>query len=236
MHHNDSSKSRSSILASHFIILVSAWTIFVSSLMALDVLQIRHTMREMASNEACAYFNKDQSFRLWAALHGGVYVPVNERTQPNPYLSHVPERDITTPSGKPFTLMNPAYMLRQIMEEYSDLYGVRGHITSLKPFRTETTPDEWEKSALFGFERGAEERLEFVLMNGSPYLRLMRPMFVTEECLKCHNEQGYKVGDVRGGVSVSLPMNQLLVNQRREITIHTAAIPAGSVKGLVTRV
>jgi PAS domain S-box-containing protein len=233
MHHNDSSKTRSSLLASHFMILVSAWTIVVGSLMVFDVLQIRHTILEMASNEACAYFNKDQSFRLWAALHGGVYVPVNERTQPNPYLSHIPERDIMTPSGKPFTLMNPAYMLRQIMEEYSDLYGVRGHITSLKPFRTETAPDEWEESALLSFERGAEERLEFALINGSPHLRLMRPMFVTEECLKCHNKQGYKVGDVRGGVSVSLPMNQFLVNQRRETTIHIVSFTCMWLLGVV---
>ena len=53
--------------------------------------------------------------------------------------------------------MNPAYMIRQVLERYESFYGVRGHITSLKHFRPETAPDEWEKSALQEFERGAKE-------------------------------------------------------------------------------
>jgi hypothetical protein len=51
---------------------------------------------------------KDILYRRWNAMHGGVYVPVTKETQPNPYLYDIPERDITTPSGKRLTLMNPA--------------------------------------------------------------------------------------------------------------------------------
>ncbi|HEX5363957.1 MAG TPA: ATP-binding protein, partial [Gallionella sp.] len=43
-----------------------------------------------------------------------------------------------------------------------------------------------------------------------PYLRLMKPMIVVEGCLKCHGYQGYKVGDVRGGVGVAIPMQPYL--------------------------
>lgn len=56
-------------------------------------------------------------------------------TASNPYLSHVSERDIETPSGQRLALMNPAYALRQINEEFADLYGVARHITSLNPLR-----------------------------------------------------------------------------------------------------
>jgi len=34
-------------------------------------------------------------------------------------------------------------------------------------------------------------------------LRYMAPLRVEEPCLKCHAEQGYKLGDIRGGISVS---------------------------------
>jgi signal transduction histidine kinase len=149
-----------------------------------------------------------------------VYVPVNERTPRNPYLGHIPERDITTKSGKALTLMNPAYMVRQMMKEYADLYGIRGHITSIKHFRPETAPDEWERSALLAFERGAQEVFEFVEIKGNPYIRLMRPMIAKKACLKCHAKQGYKVGDVRGGVSVSVPMAPYLANEREVFTTH----------------
>ena len=80
--------------------------------------------RELAQKEAVATFNKDQAFRLWATTHGGVYVPITDKTPPNPYLKNIPERDIETPSGKKLTLMNPAYMLRQVMANYLQHYRV----------------------------------------------------------------------------------------------------------------
>jgi hypothetical protein len=33
----------------------------------------------------------------------------------------------------------------------------------------------------------------------------MKPLVTQEGCLKCHEHQGYKVGDIRGGVSVYVP-------------------------------
>ena len=37
----------------------------------------------------------------------------------------------------------------------------------------------------------------------------MGPLVTEESCLKCHAAQGYKVGDIRGGISVSVPMKPL---------------------------
>jgi two-component system, chemotaxis family, sensor kinase Cph1 len=138
----------------HFAI---AWTIIVGAFLLVGIFQIRHIQQEMVRNEAYANFNKDKSLRFWATIHGGIYVPVTDKTPPNPYLSHVKERDIKTPDGKELTLMNPAYMLRQTMAEYESLYDIRGHLTSLKHFRPETGPDKWEKSALQTFERGSKK-------------------------------------------------------------------------------
>ncbi len=44
-------------------------------------------------------------------------------------------------------------------------------------------------------------------MNPAYAMRLMKPMVTKESCLKCHTHQGYKVGDIRGSVSVSVPNN-----------------------------
>ncbi|MBW1790321.1 MAG: DUF3365 domain-containing protein, partial [Deltaproteobacteria bacterium] len=205
-------QSRSSLLEKYSWYVVAAWSIVVSCFLLIGIFHIQHNKQEMIENEARANFNKDQALRLWATTHGGVYVPVTEETPPNPYLSHVKDRDIKTPDGKALTLMNPAYMLRQTMEKYEGLYGVRGHITSLKYFRPETAPDEWEKYALQEFEKGAKDISEFAEMDGKSYFRYMSPVIVNKGCLKCHGHQGYKVGDVRGGVSVSVPMAQYLAN------------------------
>lgn len=212
----EKSKSRSSVLETYSLYFLIAWTIIVGGFLLFGFFQIRHIQQEMVKKEAQANFNKDQAMRFWSTTHGGVYVPATEETPPNPYLSHVKKRDIKTPDGKALTLMNPAYMLRQTMEKYESLYGIRGHITSLKHFRPETAPDEWEKSSLQEFERGAKEISEFTEMDGKPYYRYMSPMITKTGCLKCHGHQGYKVGDVRGGVSVSVPMIPYLINQQRQ--------------------
>ncbi|MET0004261.1 MAG: diguanylate cyclase [Candidatus Thiodiazotropha sp.] len=196
------------------------WTLLVLFLLLWAMSNEDAEMLELARQEAIDNFNKDQAFRVWATTHGGGYVPVSERTQPSPHLSHIPERDLVTPSGRQLTLMNPAYMLRQMMEDYADLYGVKGRITSIKPLNPNNAPDDWERTALESFERGEMEQFELTDISGEPYLRLIRPMVTTEGCLKCHHHQGYQVGDIRGGVGISVPMKHYFssaAEQKREI-------------------
>jgi len=73
-------------------------------------------------------------FRNWNISHGGIYVPVTEKVQPNPFLKDE-LRDVKTTQGLKLTKVNPAYMIRQIRElallEGSDLI----HISSLNPLR-----------------------------------------------------------------------------------------------------
>jgi PAS domain S-box-containing protein len=201
-------------------LITAAWTVFVITLAVYQFSHIRDDVTEMAANEARVHFNRDQAFRLWGASHGGVYVPVDEQTPANEYLAHIKERDIETPAGKRLTLMNPAYMIRQMSKMYSDLYEVVGHITSLRPLRPENAPDEWERKALESFEKGEIEVIELADINGEPYMRLMKPMIAKKTCLKCHGHQGYKEGEIRGGVSVSVPMATYLARERRQFSSY----------------
>ena len=36
----------------------------------------------------------------------------------------------------------------------------------------------------------------------------MKPLMTKKVCLKCHGFQGYKIGDVRGGISIKIPMEK----------------------------
>ena len=204
----------------YFGVLLGMWTLAVTGLFVNDALHIRQSAKDLAVGAAQAYLNKDQAIRLWASSHGGVYVPVSDQTQPNPYLSHVIDRDISTTSGTRLTLMNPAYMIRQVMAHYASLYDVRGRITSLRHFRVETAPDEWESRMLASFESGSAEALEFSEDGGEPRLRLMRALLAEESCLKCHWVQGERLGGVRGGISVSVSLNEYVENSRKEMLAH----------------
>ncbi|MEJ1355511.1 MAG: PAS domain S-box protein [Candidatus Sedimenticola sp. (ex Thyasira tokunagai)] len=198
--------------------LLLLWTVVVSASLAWNIHNERQQTLSLAQKEARANFDKDQAFRLWATKHGGIYVQANARTPPSPHLSHIKERDILTPSGKELTLMNPAYMLRQMMEEFGELYGVKGRIISLKPLNKNNAPDAWESRALKSFESGVEEAFEITDIKGLPHLRLMRPMVTKKGCLKCHGFQGYQVGDIRGGVGVSVPLQPYYSEEQQAVS------------------
>ncbi|MDQ8153249.1 MAG: DUF3365 domain-containing protein [Gemmatimonadota bacterium] len=185
---------------------VLVWTLLMAGALWWNLRHVRGTASELALMAARTSLEKDVLYRMWATEHGGVYAPITEKTPPNPYLSGIPERDITTPSGRQLTLVNPAYMTRQVHKLGRELYAYKGHITSLNPIRPQNAADAWETSALRAFERGSKEASAIVPLEGEPHLRLMRPLLTVKGCLRCHAQQGYKIGDIRGGVSVSVPM------------------------------
>ena len=191
-------------------VLAVVWTVVIGASLVWNVVQVRHNTLEAARHHARSAFEEDLIWRRWVTGRGGVYVPVSEETPPNPYLSHIEERDITTPSGHRLTLFNPAYVTRQVHELGDKQYGIRGHITSLNPIRPENAPDPWETEALQAFEWGETEMSSVEDMEGEEYMRLMRPLVTEEGCLKCHSAQGYKAGDIRGGISISIPMESVL--------------------------
>lgn len=166
-----------------------------------------HT-QQMAAEAARNMFRMVVLTREWNARHGGVYVPVDRGTQPNTYLQH-PRRDVTTTEGMQLTLVNPAFMTRQISELARDGAGVQVHITSLRPIRPENAADAWETKALATFESGASEAGELTDGAGGRQFRYMAPLYTQDSCLDCHRQQGYRLGDVRGGISVSLPAQPL---------------------------
>jgi PAS domain S-box-containing protein len=202
--------------------LISVWTAIIAGSLAWDIHDVRKSTSEMVYTEVLTNFNKDLLYRRWVAIHGGVYAPVTEKTPPNPFLANIKERDILTPSGRLLTLINPAYMTRQVYELELEQYGVRSHITSLNPIRLENSADAWETRALQTFAQGKAEFSETVDLNGEPYFRFMRPMITEEGCLECHAVQGYKLGEIRGGISIAVPLKEYYMKRQSHIN-HIAA-------------
>ena len=220
--------------------IMTAWTIFIALSMAWNYREERSEAIEAAKIEARTAYEKDVLYRRWNAERGGLYAEITPSTQPNPYLD-VPERDIVTPSNRKLTLINPAYMTRQAHELAMQTSGVKGHITSLNCLRPANAPDQWERKALQAFQTGSKEQSGIVVMEGQPLMRLMRPLITERSCLKCHGVQGYKVGNVRGGISVSVPLSPFLaIHHARIVTFITlhgitwlAGLAAVSIGGLI---
>ncbi|MCP4115344.1 MAG: response regulator [Desulfobacteraceae bacterium] len=193
------------------------WTIVLVASLAWNISLVNRNTLEEVCIQARSAFEKDVMYRRWNAIYGEIYAPVSDKVQPNPYLSHMPEREISTPSGKLLTLINPAYMTRQVHELAQEEFGVRGHITSLAPIRPQNAPDPWEVEALKAFEGGNTEISSLEIIDGKEYLRLMRPLINEQGCLKCHSGQGDTPGSIRGGISVAVPMKSLRAISHKHI-------------------
>jgi len=153
------------------------------------------------------FFENMITTREWNANHGGVYVPITEETQPNPYLDPY-LREIKVNRNLTLTKINPAFMTRQIAEVAKGKERVLFHLTSLNPIRPENRPSEMEKKALTQFEQGEKEIGHWIDKKNSNRFFYMAPLFAKESCLVCHAKQGYKLGEIRGGISVRVPFNQ----------------------------
>lgn len=210
-----------------FIIIGSFWFLIIAVNCLIYYFHVKNHVYSRALEEARKSFNKDVILREWISTHGGVYVPVSDYIKPNPYLQ-TPRRDVTTEKGEKLTLLNPAYVTRLLHEfEYKKNYDIISHISSLDPINPKNQPNKWEARALKSFEKGKTEYKELSDKNGKTVFRYMAPLKVKETCLKCHGEEGYKIGEIRGGISVALdfsPYQAVLVRETKNFIISSAVL------------
>lgn len=205
---------------------IALWTALVCHLEWKEVKAERQFAFAMAKSEARSNYDKNRAYRKWITQQRGVYVRITEHTPPNPHLSHIPQRDITTTEGDQLTLINSTYLTRQVFSLSSEPFGMRAHITSLSPIDPLNSPDPWERQSLIQFQAGEVESCAIDQIDGQSYLRLMYPMTTEQSCLSCHKNQDYTVGEVSGGISISVPMApyQQAIQQKANER-HSALIP-----------
>ncbi|RJR18738.1 MAG: DUF3365 domain-containing protein [Nitrospiraceae bacterium] len=175
---------------------------------------------EQIDQQARALFRQIVLTRKWISDHGGVFVERVPWKEPSPYLM---EPEIVDTHGKKYVKQSPAMVTKEL-SKYAREKGLYWfHITSLKLINPENAPDEFERNALKEFEtRGTKESAKVEKINSSYFYRYIAPLYVEETCLKCHSHQGYKTGDVRGAISVTVPMESALVminSGRRDLII-----------------
>jgi signal transduction histidine kinase len=175
---------------------------------------------EQLDQQARALFRQIVLTREWISDHGGVFIERVPWKEPSPYLA---EPEIVDTHGKKYVKQSPAMVTKEL-SKYAREKGLYWfHITSLKLINPENAPDEFERTALKEFEtNGTKESRKVEKVNSSYFYRYIAPLYVEETCLKCHSHQGYKKGDVRGAISVTVPMDSALVminSGRRDLII-----------------
>lgn len=159
---------------------------------------------EQATRQAKMLFNQIRLTRQWVSDHNGLFFVKVPGVESNPFLE---QGEIQDEQGNWLVKRNPAMVTREL-SLYAAKEGMgQFNVTSLKPVNPKNAPDDFERRSLERFADGTSETVEIEKVEGNYRLRYMAPLTVDTNCLSCHGKQGYLLGDIRGGMNVTIPMN-----------------------------
>ena len=167
--------------------------------------------------------------RQWITDCGGVFV--DRQSQGAKEVMYLFDDTLQTTRGS-FQRFTPSMVTRKL-SQYStrqDLYRFR--LAGLNPLNPENEPDEFEREALALFRtEGLKETFRLEHSNGKPYFQYMVPLYMEQKCLKCHNRQEDALNSIGGGLSVFLPVDDMLTTTRKN---HLKLAVAGTALIFVT--
>jgi diguanylate cyclase (GGDEF)-like protein len=205
-----SRSEEASSLSSLAWVLMAMWTVAVVISLWWNLGQKNQETMKIAFIEAKAFQERDILYGRWASGKGGIYVLSNQKTPATPSPPVVWMRDAASPSPDTrLTLVTPAHMMRQVNELAQKAGHPEERFISLNPLSPANLPDAREEEALKAFEQGKTEFSGMETKAGQAYLRVIHPIITEASCMGCHEEKGFTVGQVRGGVSVAVPMTPL---------------------------
>jgi diguanylate cyclase (GGDEF)-like protein len=196
------------MLCAFLSLLVGGYALFL-------YLRTDRLMLERLHEQATAYYDLVIHAKEWNSGYGGVYVLKQDGVETNHYLRRMGiDPDVHDVAGRVFTLRNHAIMTAEISRMCEREKGAKFRMISLAPIDPANTPDNLELRVIRGFIAGEREfaRLEEGL--SPPAYRYIRPLYVDQSCLLCHRSQGYAIGDVIGAISISLPVSNVLAENR----------------------
>ncbi|MFQ5560724.1 MAG: DUF3365 domain-containing protein [Nitrospinota bacterium] len=112
----------------------------------------------------------------------------------------------------------PATYGRMVADTFREKTGISIKQTSLRFRNTYNAPDPVEQKVLSDMESPGYKKGEAFEKREATSFRLMKPVYIKKSCLGCHGgpageldvagrkKEGYKEGDLRGAISIQIPL------------------------------
>jgi PAS domain S-box-containing protein len=189
--------------------LITVWSLLIAMSVSWNIYQNSKDTISKARIEARTIYQHNLAYRKWSTMHGGIYTRITNNNKSNPHFMLPMGSDA---GAMAFSMIDPSQMTKQaydVLHKQSPTPATINRTVSLDyqasmdPY---DEPDTWERQGLT--ELHSEKVTEYsavMNINNAVYLRLLKPYVIDKGCLKCHGS-GYKVGEVRAGMSVAVPM------------------------------
>jgi signal transduction histidine kinase/DNA-binding response OmpR family regulator len=205
------------------LIFAIAWTLAIALSLGISAWQMHQAVRNIATVHARQAFDKEFGFRRWNEFKDKAFTLVEKPGQTTSPVDLFINRTIVSPSGRVISTTNISNVPNRFHNPVSERGEFGSRLTGFVPTLPENAPDAWEKSALEAFRNGERETVSIHVVGKKEYLRLMRPLPAKRACLQCHSAQGFRQGNIIGGLSMMIPMQVY----RTAETDQLAALSAG---------
>ena len=170
-------------------------------------------VKDIVAKEAKGHFESIVSSKYWSTNHEEVYIKVDDSLKSEVYSK---SNFTYTKDGELLVEVSPNWMNQQLYELKNKTNKNYIKITSLNPLNPKNKPDVFEKEALDFLSKNKDKKYYSKISEDSSQFNFMGALTVNKSCLKCHGAQGYKEGDVKGGIRVSIPTDDYF-NKLEEI-------------------
>ena len=144
-------------------------------------------LEEIILQEALSHFNSLTDEKTWSIIHAGVIVGKN----------HNKKNGINK-------MINPNWEKWQKSKQ-SNKSKYYFKVTSKKTINPLNKPDLFEKKGLDFFERYKNKSYYYETGENLEKFNFIGLLKIKKSCLTCHEFQGYQIGDIRGGIRISIP-------------------------------
>ena len=197
----------------------------VSLLDAID--DIREERRLLAISQADIVSRTVFATRRWAMENDDVRVPDAGAPDHNASLA-VNSHSRQKMDGGGIVNVDHVSMM-QFMEKIMGTEGFHIHIVGRDALSSPNHPGgDWERISLDKIVKGSEKEYAVTGTAGNRVFRYMEPLQVDAGCIRCHEQQGYNIGEVRNAISIAFPYDPFdqsaRRSERREIISHLLAL------------
>ncbi len=179
-------RNKKLIILVFFLSLVSVSLIIMHLLNDAKTKQINF-LEEIILQDALAHFDSLKDEKTWSVIHAGVVEGKNSKVE------SVAEKAI-----------NPDWERWQLTRQINkSKYYFK--VTSKKTLNSLNKPDAFEKRGLDYFENNKNKEIYYETEENLKKFDFIGLLKIKYSCLSCHGQQGYKLGDIRGGIRISIP-------------------------------
>lgn len=194
-------------------------------------------LRLQVVREARSHFKEINLTRQWVRRHRGIYVPKTDRTQVNPYLAQIPglTTTIKDTSGTEYVLHTQSTLTKEL-SEMASLMGVPSfHLVGVNPLNPANRPNDEELKALEKFQHGDADTFWEADVEGELFFHYMAALKAERECLPCHQAKGIGLGEVVGGLSMTVPLgaNLYVAKRNRQNFYYLSILAVAFVMGTI---